>query len=299
MSYWSKEIRQEPVSSFLESDSNEITRRAFILKASVAGFCLLNCETSAQQIETSDVPKALDDKTVIHGKVRFKSGTGEIDAYLGRPKKKGHYPIVMIVTGNSIDEEYIQNMTAMLAQERFVGIAPNIYSLQKDTMTPAEKRKVFAEQITDERIFQDLQAAINYLKAQNFIKRGKIGITGFCFGGRCALMFAARSKEIGAVVPFYGNLRTPAFANRKEDPLDVSNKIKAPIQGHYSQTDAEIPLEQLKAFEQSLKAGGTKAEIFTYAAPHGFFAYTRPTYNAEAAKLAWSRTVKFLRRYLS
>lgn len=279
--------------------NEEITRRAFIVKASVAGFCLLNCETSAQQTETPDVPKALDDKTVTHGKVSFKSGTDQIDGYLARPKKKGRYPIVIIVTGNSISEEYIQNMAAMLAQKGFVGIAPNIYSLQKDTMTPAEKRKVFAEQITDERIFQDLQAAIAYLKTQNFIKRGKIGITGFCFGGRCALMFAARSNEIGAVVSFYGNLRTPPFANRKEDPLDVSDKIKAPVQGHYSQTDAEIPLEQLNKFQESLKVGGTKAEIFTYDAPHGFFAYTRPTYNADAARLAWSRTVEFLRRHLS
>jgi len=283
----------------MKPQDEQITRRAFIVKASVAGFCLLNCEASAQQTETGDIVKALDDKSVIQGKVSFTSGTGQIDAYLARPKKKGHYPIVIIVTGNSINEEYIQNMTAMLAQEGFVGIAPNIYSLQKDTMTPAEKRKVFAEQITDERIFQDLEAAVAYLKTQNFIKRGKIGITGFCFGGRCALMFAARSKEIGAVVPFYGNLRTPPFANRKEDPLDISEKIKAPVQGHYSQTDAEIPLGQLKTFEESLKMGGTKVEIFTHDAPHGFFAYNRPTYNAVAAKLSWSRTVEFLRRQLS
>jgi carboxymethylenebutenolidase len=188
---------------------------------------------------------------------------------------------------------------ARIAGLALVFLTANIYSLQKDTMTQAEKRKVFAEQITDERIFQDLQAAIAYLKTQNFIKRGKIGITGFCSGGRCALMFAARSKEIGAVVPFYGNLRTAPFANRKADPLDVSDKIKAPVQGHYSQIDAEIPPEQLKTFQESLKAGGTEVEIFTYEAPHGFFAYTRPTYNADAAKLAWSRTVKFLLRHLS
>jgi carboxymethylenebutenolidase len=287
------------MSNFSDSVSNGVTRRAFILNASVAGFCLLNCETSAQQIEPRDVPKALDDKTVAHAKVRFKSGTGIIDAYLARPKKKGRYPIVIVVTGSSIGDEYVRNMTAMLAQEGFVGVAPNIFSLQKETMTLDEKRKVFAEQITDERIFQDLQAAIDYLKTQNFIKRGKIGITGFCFGGRCALMFAARSKEIGAVVPFYGNLRTPPFANRKEDPLDVLEKIKAPVQGHYAQNDAEIPTEQLNRFQESLKVAGTKVEIFTYEAPHGFFSYNRPTYNAVAAKLAWSRTVEFLRRQLN
>jgi carboxymethylenebutenolidase len=287
------------MSDFSEFVDKEVSRRDFILKASVlAGFCLLNCETPAQEIEARQIAKALDDKNVIHGKVSFKSGDGEIDAYLSRPKKKGRYPIVIVVTGNSINEEYIQNTTAMLAQANYVGIAPNIYSLQKDTMTAEEKRKIFVEQITDERIFRDFQAAIDYLKTQTFVKKSKLGIMGFCFGGRCALMFAAKSKEIGAVVPFYGNLRTPAFASRKQDPLDVLVAIKAPVQGHYSRNDNEIPLEQLKAFEESLKKQHTEAEIYTYDAPHGFFAYTRSTYQPEAANLAWTRTIGFLHRHL-
>lgn len=287
------------MSNFSEFVDKKVPRRDFIMKAAAAtAFCLLNCEISAQQIETPQIVKALDDENVIHGKVNFKSGDGEIDAYLSHPKKKGRYPIVIVITGNSISEEYIRNMTATFAQNGFVGIAPNIFSLQKDSMTAEEKRKVFVEQITDERIFQDLQAAIDYLKKQNFVKKKRIGITGFCFGGRCALMFAAKSKEIDAVVPFYGNLRTPSFANRKEDPLDVLDKIKVPVQGHYSETDAEIPLEQLKNFEESLRKQGTKIEIFRYSAPHGFFAYTRQTYNEEAAQISWQRTVDFFKKTL-
>ena len=276
-----------------------VSRRDFILSASAAGFCVLNCEALAQRTEGADFPLALNDSAVAQGMVIFKSGQDDIDAYLAHPNDKGRYPMVMVVTGSSIRDEYIQNLTAMLAQKGFVGVAPNIFWLQKESMTLDEKRKVFAEQITDERIFSVLQAALDYLKRQDFVKTGKIGITGFCFGGRCALMFATKSKEVGAVVPFYGNLRTPAFANRKEDPLDVSNKIKAPVQGHYSLSDAEIPLEQLKKFEESLRVSRTKVEMFTYDAPHGFFAYNRPTYNANAAKLAWSRMVEFLRRRLN
>jgi carboxymethylenebutenolidase len=288
------------MSDFLENSNEKFTRRNFILKASaVTGFCLLNCEISAQQTETPQIAKALDDENVIHGKVNFKSGDGEIGAYLSRPKKKGHYPIVIVVSGNTFDEEYIQNTTAMLAQKGFIGVSPDIYSLQKPTMTAEEKRKVFAERITDERIFQDLQATIDYLKKQDFVNGKRIGITGFCFGGRCALMFAAESKEIDAVAPFYGNLRTPPFANRKKDPLDVLSRIKAPVQGHYSNTDAEIPLEQLKIFEESLKKQSTEVEIFTYDAPHGFFAYTRKSYNAEATQASWQRAADFFKSTLS
>ena len=111
-------------------------------------------------------------------------------------------------------------------------------------------------------------------------------------------MFAARSKKIGAAVPFYGNLKTPPFANRKEDPLDILDKIKVPVQGHYSQTDAEIPPDQLNQFESALKKLGNQVEIFTYNAPHGFFAYNRKSYNAEAAGLSWQRTVEFFKKIL-
>ena len=277
----------------------DTTRRDFIARiTTITGFCLLGCETLGQQMESPKSDLALNDDSITHGLVEFKSGTETIDGFLSRPKAPGRYPIVIVIIGNSIREEYIQNMTAMFAQKGFVGIAPNIFWLQKDSMTADEKRKVFVEQITDDLIFRDIQASIDYLKKQNFANAKRIGITGFCFGGRVALMFAAKSNEIDAVAPFYGNLRTPAFANRKSDPLDVLTKIKAPVQGHYAREDNEIPAEQLKTFEDTLKRKGTKVEIFTYDALHGFFAYTRKSYNAEAANLAWKRTADFFTRYL-
>jgi carboxymethylenebutenolidase len=287
------------MSKSTESFTAGVSRRNFILQASTAaGFCLLNCESSNGQIDTTKVVRALDNVHVSHGKVNFRSGDGAIDAYLARPKKPGRFPVVIVITGNSINEEYIQNTTAMLAEKDFVGIAPNIFSLQKDSMSAEEKRKVFVERITDEVIFRDLQSSIDYLRTQDFARRKGIGIMGFCFGGRCALMFAAKSREIAAVAPFYGNLRTPSFANRKEDPLDVMNQIKAPVQGHYSNNDAEIPLDQLKSLETNLHARRIPVEIFTYAAQHGFFAYTRRTYQADAANTSWQRTADFFRKYL-
>jgi carboxymethylenebutenolidase len=173
----------------------------------------------------------------------------------------------------------------MLAQIGFVGIAPNIYSLQKDATTTEQSRKLLAEKTTDAKIFRDIQSSISYAKAQGFGKSNRVAITGFCFGGRCALMFAATyPNEVRAVVPFYGNLKTPAFANRKLDPIDVATTIRVPVQGHYAEHDTEIQLT---------------AQIFTYAgASHGFFAYTRPTYDADVSKVAWQRMAAFLKKYL-
>ena len=292
------------MSQFLGRDAQNLTRRRFLSQAAMlAGSCVLSCELEAQESNaTYGVPvvTALDDKNVIHGKVTFKSGTEDLDAYLARPNKKGIFPIVVVIAGNPPYEEYIRNMTAMLAQIGFVGIAPNIYSLQKDATTLEQNRKLLAEKTTDAKIFRDIQSSISYAKAQGFGKSNRVAITGFCFGGRCALMFAATyPNEVRAVVPFYGNLKTPAFANRKLDPIDVATTIRVPVQGHYAEHDPEIQLTQLKAFEAMLKKNNRGTQIFTYAgASHGFFTYTRPTYNADVSKVAWQRTAAFLKKYL-
>jgi len=292
------------MSRFLEKGTQYVTRRGFLSQAAMfAGYCLLSCELEAQQPNaTYGVPvvKALDDVNVTHGRVTFKSDTEDLDGYLARPNKKGRFPIVVVIAGNPPYEEYIRNLTAMLAQLGFVGIAPNIYSLQKGATTPEQSRKLLAEKTTDAKIFRDIQSSISYAKAQGFGKSNRVAVTGFCFGGRCALMFAATyPKEVRAVVPFYGNLKTPAFAQRKVDPIDVAAMIRVPVLGHYAEHDPEIPLIQVKAFEASLKKTNRTTQIFTYAgAYHGFFAYTEPTYDADVAKIAWQRTAAFLKEYL-
>ena len=288
------------MSEFLKQLRRSGTRRDFLRQgAAIATFCIVGCDSvEAQGTVQPGIKKALDDPDVEQGFVDFEGGHDRINAYMAHPKATGKYPVVLVVTGNSITEEYIPNTTAMLALAGFVGFAPNIFWLQKEQMSSEEKRRVFADEITDSHIYADLFASLKFLRSQSFVKRGKAGITGFCFGGRCALMFATQCTDIAAVVPFYGNLKTPEFAKRDQDPVDVVSEIKAPVQGHYSNADVEIPLTQLKHFDHDLKLHKTKAEFFTYDAPHGFFAYTRKSYREESAKLAWERTVNFFHKLL-
>lgn len=277
------------------------TSRRDVLRGSVAiaASCIMGCDSlDAQEAAQASIQKALEDPEIEQGFVDFKGGDSQIDAYMARPKAKGRYPVVLVVAGNSITEEYIPNTTAMLAQAGFVGFAPNIFWLQKEEMSAEEKRRVFADEITDAHIYADLNASLKFLRSHSFVRNGKPGIIGFCFGGRCALMFATQRRDIAAVVAFYGNLKTPEFAKRSKDPVDVVSKIKVAVQGHYSNVDVEIPLPQLNQFENDLKLHKIKAEFFTYDAPHGFFAYTRKSYRAESAKLAWERTVDFLHKSL-
>ena len=240
---------------------------------------------------------AINSHGILKGAVKYPSGDDTMDAFLSRPKRGAH-PAVIVVAGNVITEEYIPNTTALLAQSGFVGIAPNIFRLQSARLTPEEKAEIFRTKMTDELIFRDIEATVSYLRTRSYTSNGKIGIMGFCFGGRIALMFSARSAEIGAVVPFYGNLVAPPEANRHSNPVDLVDKIHAPVQGHFAKRDKGIPLDQLHKFEKCLKDTGTDVEIFEYDVDHGFFAYTRPSFDEHASETAWSRSIAFFHKHL-
>jgi carboxymethylenebutenolidase len=286
-------------------DGNEsLKRRPFLAGAALAvAGTALGREAIAQQ-----PAKALDDPAITHGRVTFQSGSQLIDAYLARPKANGRYPPVIIVPGNRIEEPYIPETTAGLAQAGFVGLAVNIYHLlpastnpevSPTSASPKEQLDIVANKMPDELTMRDLRAGLDFLKRQPFVDPKRIGIMGFCSGGRYALMFAAQSKEIAAVVSFYGTLILPPAFNRKRTPFDVVAQITVPVQGHYGTKDNNAPLADAKRFEEALRAQGTPAEIFAYEAAHGFFAYNREeAYHPQAAKLARERMLNFFNRHL-
>jgi carboxymethylenebutenolidase len=293
-----------------DSQNEEMTRRGFLCgaAAAVAGVSVLGSIALSQQ---PNEPRALDDPNITHGKVEFKSGDHMVDGYLARPKKKGRYPAVIVLPGNWITEPYIPETTAMLAQGGFVGMVVNTFYLFPKRATFEESRqipweetqKILREQITDELIFQDTQAGVEFLKSQPFVKKGKQGVMGFCFGGRNALLFAARSRDIGAVAPFYGPvvaLPGVSRAERPKQPLDsdVVKQIRVPVQGHYGTKDKAVEIAPVKQFESALRAQGTPVEIYMYEAEHGFFAYNRPTYRQADARLARERLLAFFKKHL-
>src|SRR5262249_38519108 len=138
-------------------------------------------------------------------------------------------------------------------------------------------------------ILDDIQAGASYLRALPFVSLGGMGVLGFCFGGRLAMLFGARAREGDAVFPFH-----PAPMKQQEVV-----RLRAPVQIHHGTADRSVAVTETQKTEQMLKAQGTPVEVFLYeGADHGFLAYTRPFYKADAAKLAWARATQFLRKYL-
>ena len=284
-----------------------IERRSFLSGATAAVVGVtLGSELLAQQRQPPT--NALNDPTVIQDFVSFKSGTDMIQGYLARPSKAGRFRAVLVLHGNLHLPEDHRYTAAQLAQAGFIGLAIRRFSRTPDlTManlnkSDREDRRYLSNTFNQQEL-KDAEAAITFLNTLSYFKGKGVGMVGFCGGGYQSVLLSTKSKDIKAVVAFYA---PPVFTERYQVPndrkpnlMDVVAEIKVPVQGHYGMADPIIPVEDVRRFEQALGKQKTPAEFYFYeGATHGFCDYTRPLYNAEAATLAKSRMLEFLKRTL-
>jgi carboxymethylenebutenolidase len=286
-----------------DNPDDELNRRWFLGGAAATAGALAVAETAWA---AGGEPRAVDDPGIMHGPVEL-SARG-VDGYLARPKAPGRHPAVIVVPGTWIQEPYIPETAAKLAQAGFVGLVVNIYHLFPKVKDFAATRDVPWEvtqeivrtKITDDAIVADLNDGSVYLKRQSFVRPERFGVLGFCGGGRNAMFYSWHSPDIAAVVPFYAPVISPPVIADRPSPFDWAAKIKAPLQAHYGTLDKNIPMPDVHRFAAVLAAQGTDATFFYYEAEHGFMAYNRnPEYNPEAARLAWQRSTAFLRTRLA
>lgn len=263
-------------------------RRSFLRGATVATLAVIARRGVPAQTQ-QPLTRVLDDQKIQHGRVVFKhNGTDGINGFLARPKAEGVYPAVLVIAGNKITEEYIPNTCAALAVTGFVGLAPNIFHPLPDDASRNEYDK-YLKNHTELDVLDDIQAGASYLRSQTFVSTAGMGAVGFCFGGRIAMLYGARSREIDAVVPFH-----PAPMKAAE-----LKRLTVPVQIHHGTADRAVAVAESQNVERILKAQHTPVELFTYeGADHGFLAYTRPFYKPDYAQLAWARATQFLHKYL-
>jgi carboxymethylenebutenolidase len=214
---------------------------------------------------------------------------GEMKAYLARPEKKEKYPAVIVIHEIFGLNAHIQDVTRRFAKEGFLAIAPDALSLQGGTPPDSNQAVTMIRELDAEKTISNFVAAVKYLKTYPLCT-GKVGCTGFCWGGGMTNQVAIHEPSLDAAVPYYG---------RQPDPEDVP-KIKAPILAHYAGDDARVN-EGIPVFEEALKKAGTEYKIYMYeGAKHAFNNDTNPErYNAEAAELAWQRTIDFFKQKLT
>jgi carboxymethylenebutenolidase len=216
-------------------------------------------------------------------------GNGNVRGYLVRPAKAaGKLPAVVVVHENRGLNPYIEDVARRLAKAGFIALAPDGLTSVGGYPGNDEKGVELQQKVDPTKLMNDFFAAIEWLMHHDS-STGKVGITGFCYGGGVTNAAAVAYPELGAAVSFYG---------RQPEAKDVP-RIKAPIMLHYGELDTRIN-EGWPAYEQALKAAGTRYEAYIYkGANHGFHNDSTPRYDEAAANLAWKRTLDWFHKYLA
>lgn len=229
-----------------------------------------------------------DDSRLITETVRYAGASGPMIAYMARPKGKKKLPAVIVIHENRGLQPHIKDVTRRMALEGFVALAPDALSpLGGTPENPSEAGPMF-QKLDYEKTKQDFAAAVAYLKT-NPQTTGKVGCTGFCWGGAMTNHVAVNAPDLNAAVPYYGG---------QPKSEDVP-KIKAPLLLHYAGNDERIN-KGIPEFEAALKNANKEYQLYMYeGAAHAFNNDSNPErYNKEAADLAWKRTIDFFKKKL-
>ena len=271
----------------------KINRRQFLDRAAVicAGVSALSILNALSPDYALAEQVAFTDPDILAEYITYPSpkGHGQVRGYLVRPAKaQGKLPAVVVVHENRGLNPYIEDVARRLAKQGFIALAPDGLSSVGGYPGNDEKGLALQQTVDPEKLMNDFFAAIEWLM-QHDAGTGKVGITGFCYGGGVANAAAVAYPELGAAVSFYG---------RQPGANEVS-RIKAPVMLHYAGLDTRIN-EGWPAYEQALKANGKVYEAFIYPnVNHGFHNDATPRYDEAAATLAWSRTLDWFGKYLS
>jgi carboxymethylenebutenolidase len=288
------------VNNWIANAYEGMSRRQFLAGMSAAGVGLAGYAIAAHPVAGEIINTPTNNLVAKDGKVL--SDGFQVSIYEAKPEAAGRYPIVLLIPEIFGMHEHIKDVTRRFAKEGFLSFTFEPYAREGGVLSQFDidaVRKV-VDPVPDQRVMMDLDALMAYAKQHPAGRADRIGVTGFCRGGMYSLLFAAHNREIKAAVAWYGQIRpakTPGV--RTEGPLDVADRIKAPVLGLYGEADLGIPVKDVKEMEAALKAAGKTAEFVLYpGAPHAFFADYRPSYRPEAARDAWGRCLTWFNRYL-
>jgi len=245
-------------------------------------------------------PVATDATGLVSADVTYAVPDGfQLPAYVARPEGDGPYPVVIVVSEIFGVHEYIRDVCRRLAKAGYAAIAPAFFVRVEDPAPLSDMTRI--QQIVAaagyEQVMGDLSATLEWASLQAWANTDKVGITGFCWGGKVVWQAAARFAAIDAGVAWYGRLAPAANATPEQVasgqpwPVDLAADLKAPVLGLYGEQDRGIPLASVEAMRAALqRAGQTESRIDVYDdAPHGFHADYRDSYRAADAADGWAK----------
>ncbi len=284
-----------------ESDRNSLTpkrnidRREALTVSIAAGFAAAVRPVRAQTVIVTDAAG------LEAGAVRIPVADGEMPAYRAMPATGGPFPVILVVQEIFGVHEHIRDICRRLAKVGYMAIAPELYARQGDVAHMTDIQEIVAKvvsKVPDAQVMSDLDATAAYAKASGRGNTARLGITGFCWGGRIVWLYAAHSTALKAGVAWYGRIVGEPNALTPRYPIDLVGDLKAPVLGLYGGADQGIPVATVERMRTACKAAGKTCELIVYPdTPHAFNADYRPSYRADAAKDGWARMLAWFRAH--
>lgn len=275
--------------------SAPVSRRGFMSASAAvaAGYTLAAGPVRAQVITT-------DANGLQTGDAKIKVGSEEMPAYFARPAGNTKAPVIIVAMEIFGLHEYIRDVTRRLAKLGAFAVAPDYYFRKGVDLTKVSEIKDLLPVVNakpDAELLSDLDATVAWAQSQGG-DAARLGIIGFCRGGRTVWEYAAHSGALKAGVAFYGTLIDPANPLWPKSPMQLAPEMKAPVLGLYGAADSGIPVAQVEQMKAALEQNKKAAEFRIYPeAPHGFHADYRGSYRKDAAEDAWKQAQAWFRKY--
>lgn len=270
-----------------------ITRRQVVVTSLGAGFAIAAGPVMAQSVITTPADG------LIAGEVKVKTAGGDMPAYRAMPASGSGFGTVLVVQEVWGVHEYIKDVCRRLAKAGLYAIAPELYFRQGDPQKIPDTAKIISDivaKVSDAQVMGDFDATVAFAKAEGKADVSKLGITGFCWGGRMTLLYAAHNPNVKAAVAWYGRLVGQPSENNPKHPIDLAANIKGAVLGLYGAADMGIPVATVDQMKAALTTAGKKHEFVVYPdAPHAFHADYRPSYRKEPAEDGWKRALAWFK----
>ncbi len=270
--------------------SDGFDRRVFLKTALGSGFAAAVMPVMAQSVIKTD------SAGLTAGEVTIVVKGQTVPVYRAQPEGKTNLPVVLVISEIFGVHEHIADVARRFAKLGYLALAPELFIRQGDAKAYsaiAELMREVVSKVPDEQVMDDLDACVAWA-GQNGGNADKVGITGFCWGGRITWLYAAHNPKVKAGVAWYGRLVGDKTPLAPKHPLDIASSLKVPVSGLYGGKDGGIPLETVEQMKAVLANGNSKSELVVFPnSGHAFNADYRPSYVEADAKEGWKRCLEW------
>jgi carboxymethylenebutenolidase len=271
-----------------------VDRRVFLKAALGTGFAAATLPVAAQSVIKTDT------NGLAAGTVHIKVGDTTVPVYRAQPEGKNNLPVILVVSEIFGVHEHIADVARRFAKLGYLAIAPELFVRQGDAgKVPniADLMRDIISKTPDAQVMGDLDACVEWAR-HNGGNVDKLGITGFCWGGRITWMYCAHNPKVKAGVAWYGRLVGESSPNTPKHPIDIAASLKVPVLGLYGAKDQGIPVDTIDRMKEELAKGKTGSTFVVYPdAGHAFNADYRPSYVEAAAKDGWKRALDWFKSH--